>query len=131
MSDVDLGSLLWYLAIGGASVQAIYQMLKLLRAKYRNGEGPEAAELAELPRRRKTMDPWDTLVPVALGLGYVLAMSPYTVFGFLPFGPSHLWLNRLFSAVLVSRSANLSHETIRDVGTLVEGLIGRITRGIV
>lgn len=131
MSDVDLGSLLLYLGIGGASVQAIYQMAKLLRGKYRKGDESEAAEPAEQPRRRKPMDPWDTLVPVALGLGYVLAMSPYTVFGFLPFAPSHIWLDRLFSAVLVSRSANLSHETIRDVGTLVEGLIGRITRGIV
>ena len=138
--DVDLLTLALYIMTTGIIVEAAYQKMKLLwdrtrpKARPRSlveatqqygmyGPQQEAVEL-----EREPVDPKDELIPVVLGVLVVAVFYPHSIFGYLPFYPRWFWLDVVLTALIISRGANLAHETYRDFGSMVSGFIGRISR---
>ena len=118
MTDASLIDLILYVSMLGIVIEALYQRIKLLWQRRAQAEDDQ----------RKPMDLKDELIPVGLGVLVVLAFWPHSLFGWLTFHPRWPWLDVLFTAVLVSRGANLAHESYRDFGKLLDGLVGRIWR---
>ena len=138
--DVSLLHLALYVVTMGVIVEATYQKLKLLWERTRpkpvskrldqitaNRYGPGMVEEPGEPEYEE-VDPKDEIIPVVVGILVVLAFYPHSIFGYMPFHPQWYWLDVLLTALIVSRGANLAHETYRDFGGFVSGLVGRISR---
>lgn len=143
VTDTSLLHLTLYVLVMGVIVEATYQKIKLLwdrtvpaqpvprplaqSTQSNYGYGPPMEEPAQ-EAKRKPADLKDELIPLVLGGLVVLVFYPSSVFQFLPFYPRWPWLDLLLTAILISRGANLAHETYRDFGHMVSGLIGRVFR---
>lgn len=101
-----------YVTTLGIIVEAVYQKLKPLF----DGD------------KETSIDIKDEILPLVIGVLVVLAFYPTSVFGWLPFYPQWPWLDVLLTALIISRGANLSHETYKSFGSFIEGLIGRVMK---
>lgn len=108
--DESLLYIALYVTVLGIIVEAVYQKLKPL-----------------FDRDKETkIDIKDEILPLVIGILAVLAFYPTSIFGWLPFFPKWPWLDVLLTALIISRGANLSHETYKTFGSFIEGLIGRV-----
>lgn len=141
IADTDLLTLALYVMTTGIIIEAIYQKMKLLwnrtRPKSRPRSLTEATQRHAMygPRQeepveaeQEPIDPKDEIIPVVLGVLVVIIFYPHSIFAYLPFYPQWPWLDVVLTAIIVSRGANLAHETYRDFGSMVSGFIGRISR---
>lgn len=112
MDENSLAYLALYVTTLGIIVEAIYQKLKPLLNKGNSG----------------TIDIKDEFIPLIIGLLVVIAFLPHSIFGYLPFYPQWFWLDVILTSLIISRGANLSHETYRSFGGFIESMIGRVGR---
>jgi uncharacterized BrkB/YihY/UPF0761 family membrane protein len=110
--NISLFYITLYITTLGIIVEAAYQKIKPLFRK------DEAKEIK-----------WENeVLPLVIGLLLVIAFLPTSIFGWLPFHPQWPWLDVLLTSLIISRGANLSHETYKSFADFIGSLIGRIAQ---
>ncbi len=104
--------LLMYIFFLGIIIESVYQKIKTLIRK----------DLREKFRIE------NEIIPIVVAGLIIIIMHPSSVFWFLPFYPENVVMDFIFSAVILSRMANLSHEGIKSGRSLFERLINLVSR---
>jgi len=67
----------------------------------------------------------DLVVPPIIGLGVAWIFYPATVFDYLPFQPNYPIFAYIITAFIISRIANMEHDTVKTIGKFFMGVANK------